>query len=608
MSALQKHARYGHHLSPLSLPTMSITMQRPFSPATATYYSSPSPPPSPTESNSPPTSFFDHIDPPKKRPAFPPMPAWLSHRSQSSQSTSSHPRISEPFTGDVFGPNARFKAAVSRTLGMGAQVVRTPTDALSPLPTSVHGEIVHEEDESDYDHARCSIDSEHSSIHSAELPPLPLPRRGESPAPARATSPRPARSSPNLHRSITPPKPKRALPPAPAALPALPATQPLATRPNLKMATATTGTTTSPTQSPIELPPLPSFRPISGFIATPPAVSQSAAALHNPPPPPPFSPVLLTPCSNPNSPPTQLLIQVETASSTLTTTMNTLTAVPSRLSEYLTSIIPTVGNASPPPSPGSPFSSAFQAHQEAMGLRASVLPPPHASSSVVSTTASTESSTPSRMHIFLDRPSQPYTHILAFLRSRTGCSTPPVLPRGLLQMPASSAVRMEALFELREEARYLGMVTLERLCEEEITRRQKEREARHAHGHGSRGSSRASVGEMAVNTTIANNNSNSEQQQSSSNGTSGMYIHASKSVDGVHAKTGSIAISHGTVGSRSVDHLPWSPSSYSHHTRQQSSSQFGPMPVTPTSALATRPRSRSVTRGAPPPLSPSGRI
>ncbi|KAF9519111.1 hypothetical protein BS47DRAFT_126080 [Hydnum rufescens UP504] len=112
----------------------------------------------------------------------------------------------------------------------------------------------------------------------------------------------------------------------------------------------------------------------------------------------------------------------------------------------------------------SPFSSAFQIHQEAAGLR-----------------TTTSDQKPSRMAIFLDRPSSPYVHILAFLQSRTA-SVRLTLPRGLLQMPASSAARMEALFEPHDEARYLGMIVLENLCEEEISRRQAECSARHGHG------------------------------------------------------------------------------------------------------------------------------
>ncbi|KAF9505207.1 hypothetical protein BS47DRAFT_1400625 [Hydnum rufescens UP504] len=110
----------------------------------------------------------------------------------------------------------------------------------------------------------------------------------------------------------------------------------------------------------------------------------------------------------------------------------------------------------------SPFSSAFQAHQEAMGLR-----------------TTTSDQKPSRMGIFLDRLSPLDPH--SCLPSKYNSVVTPNPPRGLLQMPASSATRMEVLFELRDEACYLGMTILEKLCEEEISRRQAGCSARPRH-------------------------------------------------------------------------------------------------------------------------------
>jgi hypothetical protein len=81
------------------------------------------------------------------------------------------------------------------------------------------------------------------------------------------------------------------------------------------------------------------------------------------------------------------------------------------------------------------------------------------------------------MHIFLDRPSASYTHILAYLRSLASATVyaQPGLPRSLTHMPASSAVRMDALLEVREEAAFLGIDALIRICDEEIARRRTER-------------------------------------------------------------------------------------------------------------------------------------
>ncbi|KAF9519077.1 hypothetical protein BS47DRAFT_1358472 [Hydnum rufescens UP504] len=495
------------------------------------------------------------------------MSGWLSHRSNYSQS--SQIRISEPIS------NRRFKAAVTRTLGMGAQIVRTPTDAM--VPTNYDQE---EEDEDVFDLApRFSTDTGRTE-YCAASPPRPLP---------------PVATSRPLHRHNTPPKPNREPP-----LPPTPETSPL--RPALKVALPTA-------LSPVELPPLPNFRPISGFTVNSMPSGVATAILQ---PPPPFSPVLVAPCYTPDLPPTQILVQLETASSSLCTTMHTLTAISSRLSEYLSALVPAGPSPSPPPSPTSPFSSAFQAHQEAMGLR-----------------TTTSDQKPPRMHIFLDRPSTPYIHILAFLRSITASSRP-TLPRGLLQMPASSAARMEALFELRDEARYLGMTILEKLCEEEISRRQAERSARH--GHGS-----AASEDVNVSSTEAEHSSNgpvpvpnaTERVPSSSSRTSSevgaagaaakqrrLYIHGSKSAEGVY--TGSLG-SRGGLGSRSVEYIPRNVFTPEPTTPMRNIDPSiptsdinavvgigGAVPIRPL-GLASRRRSSSVTRPLPP-LSPGGRI
>ena len=506
-------------------------------------------------------SFFDH-EAPRKKPTFPSMSGWLSHRSNSSQSN--QVRISEPIA------NGRFKAAVTRTLGMGAQIVRTPTDALSP------SYLTPDEDEDDiFDlPPRFSTDTADTEY---SLPCTSLP-----PSTCQTSGPRP------LHRHNTPPKPKREPP-----LPPTPESSPL--RPALKVASLVT--------SPVELPPLPNFRPISGFTATSPPPAVLATVLQ---PPPPFSPVLISPCCTPDLPPTQILVQLETATSSLCTTMHTLTAIPSRLSEYLMTLAPPGASPSPPPSPSSLFSSAFQAHQEAMGLRSN----------------SDQHPTP-RMHIFLDRPSPPYIHILAFLRSITG-SARPTLPRGLLQMPASSAARMEALFELRDEARYLGMITLEKLCEEEISRRQAQRNARHAH-HCTATSEVSSVSPANVDhssdAVVMDRTISSLSNVSLESGAAGiaakqrrMYMHGSKSAEGVYS--GSLG-SRGGLGSRSVDHIPRNfitpepstptksvnPSSPTNNINASTSiggtSQIRPF------GLASRARSHSASRPLPP-ISPSG--
>ncbi|KAF9519085.1 hypothetical protein BS47DRAFT_1482331 [Hydnum rufescens UP504] len=113
--------------------------------------------------------------------------------------------------------------------------------------------------------------------------------------------------------------------------------------------------------SPVELPPLPNFRPISSFTvdSSPSDVATAILQLS------PFS-LLIAPCGVPDLLPTQILVRRKIALSPLCTTVHTDTAISSCLSQYFTPLIPVGESASPPPSP---LPSAFQAHQEAMGLR-----------------------------------------------------------------------------------------------------------------------------------------------------------------------------------------------------------------------------------------------
>ncbi|KAF9519098.1 hypothetical protein BS47DRAFT_1482341 [Hydnum rufescens UP504] len=158
--------------------------------------------------------------------------------------------------------------------------------------------------------------------------------------------------------------------------------------------------------SPVELPPLPNFRPISSFTvdSSPSGVTTAILQLS-----PPFSSVLIAPCFTPDYFPLKFSYDPKLPHPPLRTTMHTDTTISSRLSKYFTLLIP-VGESPSLPSSPSPFSSVFQAHQEATGLR-----------------TATSDQKPSRIHTFLDRPSSPYVHILAFLRSITA-SVRPTLP------------------------------------------------------------------------------------------------------------------------------------------------------------------------------------
>jgi hypothetical protein len=75
------------------------------------------------------------------------------------------------------------------------------------------------------------------------------------------------------------------------------------------------------------------------------------------------------------------------------------------------------------------------------------------------------------IHIFLDRPSAPYAHILSYLRTPLFNSEhPAIIPRAV-QLASSSRARLQALLELRDEANYLGLDELFKLCNEEICNR-----------------------------------------------------------------------------------------------------------------------------------------
>lgn len=440
-------------------------------------------------------SFFEH-DPPKKRPALvpPSMASWLKRDGDTSNKPGFYTtnstnagllRISEPMPASIANPDlsrsmaGRTKSnSPQRLLGMGAEVVRTPMEALdglsSPTLEQPTSQTVHK-------HAHPLTES----LPSSELPPIP-----ERTATAKR-SPRTSRSSPHLKQCSN--SSNHSLP----DLPTSPSSSP--PRPILR-------STNTASEKITGLPPLPSFRPISAFVG--PSTSPSPK---NPPPapstqptitlpPPPFLPVLISPCAVPTLTPEQQLVALETASRTLTTTLATLAATPSHLSTYLTTLVPHAQSL--PPSPTSPFSAALKAHQETLGLlgadgplspasskdSASVYPNEGVESQAgMSVDSHSVSTTPTpiaplktptrRMHIFLDRPSSPYTHILAYLRSLSSATVyaQPGLPRTLTHMPASSAARMDALLEVREEAAFLGMDSLIRMCDEEIARRRTER-------------------------------------------------------------------------------------------------------------------------------------
>ena len=64
-----------------------------------------------------------------------------------------------------------------------------------------------------------------------------------------------------------------------------------------------------------------------------------------------------------------------------------------------------------------------------------------------------------------------YAHILSYLRSSPGTpENPEVIPRAVLYNSSSQASRLESLIELRDEAAYLNLENLHKMCSDEMVR------------------------------------------------------------------------------------------------------------------------------------------
>ncbi|KZO93743.1 hypothetical protein CALVIDRAFT_539656 [Calocera viscosa TUFC12733] len=173
-----------------------------------------------------------------------------------------------------------------------------------------------------------------------------------------------------------------------------------------------------------DVPPSPSFPPIAVAPFNRLIADQSAL--------PPFEPQLLVGPPPPGTYSKNSLVTLETSSMTMRTTIDTLTSRPSQLAQHILSLCPN---------------------------------PPSGPAKVPSET----------LHIFLDRPSPPYHIILAYLRlPRSQTNELPALPRAV-QLPSHSQTtsmigvsKLEALLDLRDEARWLGLEELEAMCETEL--------------------------------------------------------------------------------------------------------------------------------------------
>jgi len=168
-----------------------------------------------------------------------------------------------------------------------------------------------------------------------------------------------------------------------------------------------------------------------------------------PPPVPPLPAEVFLPSFNPLLlefhpenvlDPSQTIVALETSTETYRTTWATLMAYPSHLSRYLQTLL--------------------------LGQQAGE----HGTTSDDVPIQSRESSSKDNTshlgaHIFLDRASTSYTHILQYMRTPT--ATPTTLPWAI-QLESSTSVRIEALLALRDEAKYLDLDLLYRLCCSEL--------------------------------------------------------------------------------------------------------------------------------------------
>ncbi|KAH8105863.1 hypothetical protein BXZ70DRAFT_398145 [Cristinia sonorae] len=365
---------------------------------------------------------------------------WLS-RSSSSSSGSSVPyapskptRISEPKL------DAGHR---SGALGSGATVVRTPQDALAGTSAASAIPLAHDTAVPvTEDLAGARLSPVRNASCSPPLPPIPdfdddeleelEPLEEDADAETRSIT---------VAISSRTSCPTRAVPSTPQEEPTESAPMP---RPSLK---------TVSTVSSSYFPPVPSL----------------PANLSPSPPQMPFDPILISPPPTAGVDPSRIIVSLETSTTTYRTTLSTLTSRPSLLGCYLKSLIPArdredeLSVYSSQSDENSGFHSIFHQHLTSSGLL---------------------SQTSTSMHVFLDRPSAPYAHILAYLRTPPSTpEQPAILPRPV-QLTSSSSARLEALLELRDEALYLDLDELYKLCMDEIRHRNSNALGLHSHSRG----------------------------------------------------------------------------------------------------------------------------
>ncbi|KAG8218852.1 hypothetical protein J3R82DRAFT_4531 [Butyriboletus roseoflavus] len=348
--------------------------------------------------------------------------SWLS-RSSSSTSNRSIPqahaapkptRISEPKFGNSL---EQFTFHRSGPLGSGATIVRTPQEALSGSSRAF--KLMSEEQEVQGDTVLHNTEKHESRLlpplpSSPPLPPLPDMPDAEGEGRLSVSSTRVPLSDHVMH-------------PPPSDSPSPPA-QRSSSRPTLL--------------------PHPHSRAPSRSTPTLPADADPI------PPPPPFEAILISSIPDGAIDPSKLIVTLETCTTTYRTSLRSLVSRPSHLSRYVTSLL----------SPGSETASLYSNASEISLSQHSNWFNSLFRDHLASSGCLPQSSS---IHIFLDRPSAPYTHVFAYLRSPP--EQPETLPRAV-QLGSMSPSRLESLLELRDEASYLGLDELYALCCHEINR------------------------------------------------------------------------------------------------------------------------------------------
>ncbi|KAJ7180162.1 hypothetical protein C8R43DRAFT_870824 [Mycena crocata] len=360
-----------------------------------------------------------------RRPSISNPMHWLSSRNSTQSSISKSARVSEPKvirSIEIVSPRAG-------VLGSGATVVRTPDEALRDTRVRLGHEETGEDQEIEYSpptSTESSSEEEDELPSPPDSPPLP-------PLPSDSPEKAAFHFDPVPQTFSLPPRPSRAVPITP--------TPALVLRPSLK---------TKRTES-VD----------ASFV-----VLALPANISSIPTPPPFNPILVSEAPSSTADRSKVIVSLETCTASYRTTLETLSSRPSFLADYIASLFARRRSDSMASSVYSTASasedmSAYRRHLTSQGLL------PQASSSV---------------HVFLDRPSEPYVHILSYLRSP--CASPEgpeVLPPRVVQ------AGLDSLVELRDEAAYLGLEGLQKLCVTEIHQLYRP-PPRSTRGHSSAGS------------------------------------------------------------------------------------------------------------------------